>query len=74
MASMLQCRWYGPAVVIGIEGPSFWVSYRGIATKCAREHLRLASADELRAFDMISVEAGLLYENVRGHDADEDLE
>eukprot|EP00439_Symbiodinium_sp_Y106_P077011 s874_g16.t1 len=40
-------RWLGPAVVIGHEGPNFWASFAGRCHLVAREHLRLATGEEI---------------------------
>ncbi|CAE7261754.1 RE1 [Symbiodinium natans] len=42
-------EWHGPAVVIGREGPNFWLSFSGRCHLVAPEHLRMASAEELGA-------------------------
>ena len=40
-------RWHGPALLVALEGHSAgYVSFKGQLTKCAREHLRLASSME----------------------------
>ncbi|CAE7221929.1 GIP [Symbiodinium sp. CCMP2592] len=41
--------WHGPGVVIGREGPNYWVSFSGRCHLVAPEHLRLASSEELGA-------------------------
>ncbi|CAE7480578.1 GIP [Symbiodinium sp. CCMP2592] len=42
-------EWYGPGVVIGKEGPNWWVSYSGRCHLTAPEHLRVASGEEIGA-------------------------
>ncbi|CAE7293046.1 RE1 [Symbiodinium sp. CCMP2592] len=42
-------EWYGPGVVIGKEGPNWWISYSGRCHLTAPEHLRLASGEEIGA-------------------------
>ena len=42
-------EWYGPGVLIGREGPNWWVSYSGRCHLTAPEHLRLASGEEIGA-------------------------
>lgn len=40
-------RWHGPALLLALEGHSAgYVSFKGQMSKCAREHLRLASSME----------------------------
>jgi len=40
-------RWHGPALLVALEGHTAgYVSFKGQLTKCAREHLRLASSME----------------------------
>ncbi|CAE7510542.1 RE1 [Symbiodinium sp. CCMP2592] len=41
--------WHGPGVVIGREGPNYWISFSGRCHLVAPEHLRLASSEELGA-------------------------
>ena len=50
---LLQGEWLGPATVVGHEGSSVWCSYRGACTKCASEHVRRASDEEMLAFHAI---------------------
>ena len=50
---LLQGEWLGPATVVGHEGSSVWCSYRGVCTKCAAEHVRRASDEEMLAFHAI---------------------
>ena len=40
-------RWIGPATVIGFEGPNFWTSFAGRCHLVAREHLRMATGEEI---------------------------
>ena len=42
-------EWHGPGVIIGREGPNFWVSFSGRCHLVAPEHLRMASGEELGA-------------------------
>ena len=52
--------WHGPGVVIGEEGPNFWISFSGRCHLVAPEHLRLASSEELgAAFALRSTQADL---------------
>ena len=52
--------WHGPGVVIGQEGPNFWVSFSGRCHLVAPEHLRMASSEELgAAFVLRSTQADL---------------
>ena len=39
--------WKGPAVVIGTEGPTTWVSHAGRCIACSHEHIRLATEEEM---------------------------
>ena len=40
-------RWHGPALLVALEGHNAgYVSFKGQLSKCAREHLRLASSME----------------------------
>ena len=50
---LLQAEWLGPAKVVGHEGTSVWCSYRGTCTKCAAEHVRRASDEEMLAFSAL---------------------
>ena len=47
--SQKHWEWYGPGVLIGREGPNWWVSYSGRCHLTAPEHLRVASGEELGA-------------------------
>ncbi|CAE7765879.1 RE2 [Symbiodinium sp. CCMP2592] len=40
-------RWIGPATVIGLEGPNYWTSFAGRCHLVAREHLRMATGEEV---------------------------
>ena len=40
-------KWNGPATVIGFEGPNFWTSFAGRCHLVAREHLRMATGEEI---------------------------
>ncbi|CAE7709388.1 FTSH1, partial [Symbiodinium sp. KB8] len=52
--------WHGPGVVIGEEGPNFWISFSGRCHLVAPEHLRMASSEELgAAFALRSTQADL---------------
>ena len=45
--------WYGPAVLIGREGPNYWASFAGRCHLIAPEHIRLATGEELgQAFSL----------------------
>ena len=50
---LLSGEWLGPATVVGHEGASVWCSYRGTCTKCAAEHVRRASDEEMLAFSAL---------------------
>ena len=40
-------RWHGPALLVALEGhASAFLSYKGQLTKCALEHVRVASTME----------------------------
>ncbi|CAE7346231.1 GIP [Symbiodinium natans] len=39
--------WYGPAVIIGREGPNYWTSFGGRCHLVAPEHIRLATGEEI---------------------------
>ena len=39
-------RWHGPALVVAVEGPNLYLSFKGQLTKCAAEHCRIASMME----------------------------
>ena len=39
-------RWHGPALVVAQEGPNLYLSFKGQLTKCAAEHVRMASSME----------------------------
>ena len=43
-------RYFGPAVVVGQEGSNVWISHRNRLTKCAAEHVRRATNEELLSF------------------------
>ncbi|CAE7227793.1 RE1 [Symbiodinium sp. CCMP2456] len=47
--SQKHWEWFGPGVLIGREGPNWWVSYSGRCHLTAPEHLRLASGEEIGA-------------------------
>ncbi|CAE7245428.1 RE1 [Symbiodinium sp. CCMP2592] len=47
--SQKHWEWYGPGVLIGREGPNWWVSYSGRCHLTSPEHLRMASGEELGA-------------------------
>ena len=32
-------RWHGPALVVAVEGPNLYLSFKGQLTKCAAEHI-----------------------------------
>ena len=46
-------RWHGPGRVVGMEGSSVWISYRGTLTKRASEHVRKATPEEIIAFGRV---------------------
>ena len=46
-------RWHGPALLVAMEGDNAgFVSFKGQLTKCAKEHLRLASSMEQISADV----------------------
>ena len=45
-----RARWIGPAVVVGKQGSSYWVSRNGRCRLTAPEHLRATGAEELGEF------------------------
>ena len=51
--TLVKGEWLGPATVVGHEGASLWCSYRGTCTKCAAEHVRRASDEEMLAFQAL---------------------
>ena len=59
---LLKAQWHGPAYVIGHEGACIWCSYRGTCTKCAAEHVRKASPEEMMAFEALPHEDRFLME------------
>ena len=46
-ASTKRGRWRGPGLVLGREGPNWWVSYAGRCHLCAEEHMRPSTAEEV---------------------------
>ncbi|CAE7838363.1 RE2 [Symbiodinium sp. CCMP2592] len=71
--------WFGPAVVIGHEGPNLWLSYSGRCYLTAPEHIRRATAEEIgTAFTMRATEDDLNrllevdYEDPEALDIDEE--
>ena len=46
-ASTKRGRWKGPGLVLGREGPNWWVSFAGRCHLCAEEHLRPSTAEEV---------------------------
>ena len=71
-------RWHGPALVVAQEGPNLYLSFKGQLTKCAAEHVRMASSMEQIAAetwrDAIeeAVEAALLDMTRRGVEGGDD--
>lgn len=51
-------KWIGPAVVIGAEGPNFWVARGGRCLLVAGEHLRPAEHEEVS--EMLRFKAAML--------------
>ncbi|CAE7717731.1 RE2 [Symbiodinium sp. CCMP2592] len=46
-ASTKRGRWRGPGLILGREGPNWWVSYAGRCHLCAEEHMRPSTAEEV---------------------------
>ena len=66
-------EWHGPGVIIGREGPNYWVSFAGRCHLVAPEHLRTASAEELGAAFAIRATHDDLQKLLEQDFADEDL-
>ena len=58
-------RWYGPAIVVGKEKNSVFVSYRGRVTKVAPECLRKASVAEQMSFGHFEERESLVRKSTR---------
>ena len=59
--ALVRAHWFGPATVIGKEGQSVWLSYRGKATKVAAEMIRRASVEQM-TLDMLKGETQVMEE------------
>lgn len=66
-------EWIGPGVVVGKEGPSYWVSRGGRCVLCAAEHLRPAESEELgTAFQTRAVKEDLMGLALRLDDSEDE--
>jgi len=66
-------EWIGPGVVVGKEGPSYWVSRGGRCVLCAAEHLRPAESEELgTAFQTRAVKEDLMRLALRLDDSEDE--
>ena len=66
--ALVTHRWYGPAIVVGKEKNSVFVSYRGRVTKVAPECLRKVSVVEQISWDITTKEKTLFEKALDGED------
>ena len=66
--ALVTHRWYGPAIVVGKEKNSAFVSSRGRATKVAPECLRKASVAEQMSWDISTKEKAFFQKALDGDD------
>ena len=66
--ALVTHRWYGPAIVVGKEKNSVFVSHRGRVTKVAPECLRQASVAEQMSWDITTTEKALFEKALGGED------
>ena len=66
--ALVTHRWYGPAIVVGKEKNSVFVSYRGRVTKVAPECLRTVSVVEQISWDITTKEKTLFEKALDGED------
>ena len=57
-SKLLQARWFGPGVVVGLEGQNAWISNRGTLVKAVLECTRKATDVEM--FEAVAADAALL--------------
>ena len=66
--ALVTHRWYGPAIVVGKENNSVFVSYRGRVTKVAPECVRKASVAEQVSWNITTKEKALFEKALDGED------
>ena len=51
----VKARWVGPCMVLCVHSGSVWVGHKGQLWKCSLEQARLATSDECRGAELMSV-------------------